>query len=60
MTSTFLSKAVAAAAFGGASLLIASPGIALAGDGEHDGHRKAGWVYSLARPHHSRWHRHDR
>lgn len=46
MTSKFLSKAVAAAAFGGASLLIASPGIALAGDGEHDGHRKAGWVYS--------------
>lgn len=48
MTTKFLSKAVAAAAFGGASLLIAAPGIALAGDGgDHDrDHRKDGWVYA--------------
>ncbi len=47
MSTKFLSKAVAAAAFGGASLLIASPGIALAGDVDHNRHeRKDGWVYA--------------
>ena len=49
MSTRFIARVIAGAAFGGAALLIAVPGIATADDPHHDrDHKKAveGWVYA--------------